>query len=318
MKLGVSTLMQPLPPQGDFSDPVYGRGGHSELAPLPGVTRSGRSTKTTRYYEEEEDDDEDEDGEGSDDEMNMLRPTGSRGGSRLGGRGTPQQHQASPRPPIGEAPPPPELPGQRLGQAPPSNRILVRRARKTPHVYYSESDAARAAEHREALVPIKIDLEVDNYRIKDHFVWNLQERLVGVSDFIRVFLQDLDLPMEPYAHQLEASIHQQIEEWTALAEIDVSPAKGGVWANRDPEDERKRRRRGEGEQRPEAKGKDARSWRWGIDEEFKKHMRETKGGVKRRRIEGAAGGEEEYIEGQDGEWEDDMRVIVNVSCCADQ
>lgn len=307
MKLGVSTLMQPLPPQGDFSDPVYGRGGHSELAALPGVTRSGRSTRTTRYYEEEEDDDDDEE---SDDEMNLMRKGASQ---RASARGTPQGHQQSPRPP----PPqqvvePPELPGQRLGQPPPGNKVIVRRARKTPHVYYSEADAARAAEHREALIPIKIELETDTHRIKDHFVWNLHERLVGVSDFIRVFLQDLDLPMEPYAHQLESSIHQQIEEWTALAGIDLSPAKGGVWANSESE-EKARRAQVAGAVKGAEKGKEARSWKWGIDEEFKKRMRETKGGAKRRKIEGQTKGGEEYIEGQDGEWEDDMRVILSVS-----
>ncbi|CAO1619724.1 unnamed protein product [Parajaminaea phylloscopi] len=331
MKLGVSTLMQPLPQQGDFSDPVYGRGGHQEMAALPGSTRSGRITKTTRYYEDESE--VDDESEGSDD------------GEGPGGQRTPATGNASPRgrsrrldasnpasgsrsTPIhgantGDAAHDPTLqpfepPGFRLGKPPPGSRVAVKKARRTAHVYYTEGDAARAADHRESLVPIKIELELESgHRIKDSFVWNINERLYTPEHFVRVFLQDLDLPYDPYGQQIEASILQQIDDWTPLAEIDVSPAPGGIWACREADAAKGEKRRADIADVRE-RNKDARSWDWGIKKEFRRHQRALNAASdvraskarlgKRKAIDSASS---DKVEGCDGQWEDDLRVVVN-------
>lgn len=312
--MGVSTLMQPLPPTGDFSDPVYGRGGHSELAPLPGATRSGRATRTAKYYEDESPIEEDSD---SDDED--TRGTGGRNSPRKGGsshlpssssRGTPV-HQQMQQAPVPE---PPEVPGHRLGKPPPANKVFIRKARRTPHVYHSQQDMAKAAESREVLIPIKIELETDTHRIRDSFVWNVNEKLMTPRQYIKVFLQDLDLPWDPYGHQMEASIQQQIDDWQTLAEIDVSPAKGGVWSPR------KRKAIGgmaaEGRDEEETRN-DARGWDWGIQREFKRFVKAAAPQIPKARREKALKRllleDDGQVEGQDGEWEDDLRVILDVS-----
>lgn len=307
MRLGVSTLMQPIPQSVDQSDPVYGRsvGIPSELlnaSAASGSRRSGRATANQRrYFEEESDDDEDE--EDDDDDNNDDGASGiPNGHSTPGGIGSPRRHPTIPNSLL---PPeePPERPGQRLGQPPPGNKLSVKRARKTPHVYYSESDAARAADHREMLVPIRIDLETETHRIRDAFTWNINERLLTPAQYARVFLQDLDLPLEPYASQIEAAINQQIDEWAALAELDIQPARGGIWACRDVDASRGEKFRADIEDDRE-RAKDARGWDWGIRREFKRALK------KRKR-----GGDEDSsaasLEGASGEWEDDLRVVVD-------
>lgn len=328
MKLGVSSLMQPLPQQGDFSDPVYGRGGHSELAALPGSTRSGRMTKTTRYYEDESEiDDESDDG---DDNNGHRTPLAGNASPRGRPRASLNLNHAnalngSRATPIGASdalPQPLEPPGYRLGKPPPGNRISVKRARRTPHVYFSDDDMARASDHREALIPIKIELELDSgHRIKDCFVWNINERLYTPDHFVRIFLQDLDVPYDTYGQQIEASIYQQIDEWTPLAEIDVSPAPGGIWACREPDATKGERRRVDISDVRE-KHKDARSWDWGIRQEFQRFHKAAKlatsakpsnsvGEKGRRKRKAFELSTLEKVEGADGQWEDDLRVVVN-------
>lgn len=305
MRLGVSTLMQPLPASNEPADhqPIFGK-----PVPIPesflnaapsGSRRSGRATANQRRYFEEasDDDDDDEDSDEDDDQ--------GEDGTITNGHGTPAGAFASPRPGLAQQAEEPDRPGQRLGRPLPAHKILVKRAKRTPHIYHSESDAARAADHRELLIPIRIDLETETHRIRDTFTWNVNERLLTPAHFARVFLQDLDLPVDPYAQQIEAAIHQQIQDWAMLAEVDLSPARGGIWACRDPDPTKGEKTRADVPDDKE-KAKDARSWDWGIQREFKRHMRRNK----RKRGTDPHDGTRP-LEGAQGEWEDDMRVLVD-------
>ncbi|CAO1616149.1 unnamed protein product [Sympodiomycopsis kandeliae] len=321
MKFGVSTLMQPLPPSGDQSDPMFGRsvGIPSELLhPGPsGSRRSGRATANQRRYFEEEsedDDDEEDDNDNNDDQANGV--------GQMNGISSPRRNHASVGASGGTNTPnnlhggmveePPEKPGQRLGRPPPGNKILVKRAKKTPHLYYSEADAARAADHREMLIPIRIELETETHRIRDLFTWNANEKLLTPAHFARIFLQDLDLPIDPYANQIEAAINQQIEEWSTLAEIDVGPARGGIWSCRDPDASKGEKFRSDITDERE-KAKDARAWNWGIEKNFKREMkrlkRESGPHPKKRKLDNASA--TEIPEGSKGEWEDDLRIVLD-------
>lgn len=315
MRTGVSTLMQPLPAAESLTDTlISGRGGGAAVAPLidhhaTGSRRSGRGAQQRRVYVEEssdiEEDDDDEDGEGGAAGAMASATASPRGQSLLPGgqgsssRGTPIQPGPTEQP---------ERPGERLGQPPPANKIFVKRAGKTPHSYFSESDLSRAAGVSERLIPIRIELITDTHRVKDCFTWNANERLFTPSTFVRIFLQDLDLPYDVYGPQLEASILQQIEDWNPISEIQMGPAAGGVWACREPDLLRGEKRKADIEDERE-KRKDARSWNYGIEKQFRRFIKAS-GKEKQRLLEDRP---DETVEGQDGEWEDDLRVISNVS-----
>lgn len=114
------------------------------------------------------------------------------------------------------------------------------------------------------------------------------------AQFAKIFLQDLDLPLEPYAAQIEASITQQLADATGVADVEIGPAAGGLWASRDPPPGL-----GRAALPPEEREKDARSWDWGLE---------------RRDWTGKRKAEAPLESGVElGEVEDDLRVIVDVS-----
>lgn len=184
MRMGVSNLVQPLPSTGDQSDPLFGRNVAVDYGGAVGSRRSGRSNANQRRYVEQVSDDDEDDDDDDDDDAPGTGPRGtgtpgtpSTSAAVLAGssRGTPSRGAAAA---AATAPPPtppeePDVPGQRLGQPLPANKVTVKRASRTPHVYFSDADVARAADHREMLVPIHLELETDTHRVKDSFLWNI-------------------------------------------------------------------------------------------------------------------------------------------------
>ena len=73
------------------------------------------------------------------------------------------------------------------------------------------------------LIPIRVELETDTHRIRDAFVWNLNEQIISPAAFARIFCADLDLPVHPYAEQVEGAIRAQIEEWEGVAAVELRP-----------------------------------------------------------------------------------------------
>jgi chromatin structure-remodeling complex subunit SFH1 len=84
-----------------------------------------------------------------------------------------------------------------------------------------------------ALVPIRVEFETDTHRIRDCFVWNLYETLVRPEAFARIFCQDLDLPLVPWADTVTNQIKAQLEEHEGIASMDLG-VDGHTAMNVDP------------------------------------------------------------------------------------
>ena len=69
-------------------------------------------------------------------------------------------------------------------------------------------------------VPIRVEFETDTHRIRDCFVWNLNERLISPESFARIFCTDLDLPTNPWAEMVANQIRAQLEEHEGVAALD--------------------------------------------------------------------------------------------------
>ncbi|PWN48940.1 SNF5-domain-containing protein [Violaceomyces palustris] len=184
-----------------------------------------------------------------------------------------------------------------LGLPPPGNKVVARRAIRTAHTYHPEEEMVKHAARGEVLVPIRIELETETHRIKDVFTWNMNEKLTTPYHFARLLLADLDLPVEPYATQIQNAILQQVEDATGTADLEIEPAAGGIWsaATRLRNDEREK---DEYEEEEEAT-KESRQWDWGLREtkdhqEFRTRMA--------KRLKTGKGL---------GDFEDDLRVIVD-------
>ncbi|GAA5975417.1 hypothetical protein JCM11641_004257 [Rhodosporidiobolus odoratus] len=208
MRLGTSALMQPNAFVGKDSGPTA-NGGPGPSAPSTGAKRQ---RSTVNYAELEQfpellDEEDDEKG----------------GPRKRGGSGTPgvqgKKHAA-----VAAAPPPvikPEVWGDGksyLGVLPPGNLVQVQPAKATKHVAHTEEKLEEHAEEIGAFVPIQIDLDVDSFKVRDSFVWNVREKLVTPSVFARTFCDDLDLPAS-YIEQVTQQISEQISEQAGVAEI---------------------------------------------------------------------------------------------------
>ncbi|KAJ3251677.1 SWI SNF, matrix associated, actin dependent regulator of chromatin, sub b, member 1 [Boothiomyces macroporosus] len=76
---------------------------------------------------------------------------------------------------------------------------------------------------QEVLVPIKIELEVDGYKIVDQFTWNLNEQVISTDKFAEYFCDDLDLNPQVYIPTVSRSIRSQIEEYKLYYQVQDAP-----------------------------------------------------------------------------------------------
>ncbi|CCJ30692.1 unnamed protein product, partial [Pneumocystis jirovecii] len=103
---------------------------------------------------------------------------------------------------------------------PPPDSVVKRKpAVKTRHI--SDDQMKFAAENEEVLIPIRLDLELDNYRLKDVFTWNMNEELITPDLFAQIMCADLDIPASIFAPQISSAIRTQIEEYAPVAEISL-------------------------------------------------------------------------------------------------
>ncbi|KIJ54251.1 hypothetical protein M422DRAFT_241501 [Sphaerobolus stellatus SS14] len=121
-----------------------------------------------------------------------------------------------------------------LGMIPPSRFIPLKVAHMTRHEYFAADALQGQARKPTNLIPIRVELETETHRIRDAFVWNLNEQLISPSTFAKIFCADLDLPIVPYAEQVEGAIRAQIEEWEGVASMDLRPPLPQPKTNEDP------------------------------------------------------------------------------------
>ncbi|KAJ7143572.1 hypothetical protein C8R43DRAFT_1199106 [Mycena crocata] len=130
---------------------------------------------------------------------------------------------------VQPAPPPPPLKPEKaeldqsyLGMVPPARFIMPKTMAPTPHVHHPPEVMEKEASRRAALVPIRVEFETETHRIRDCFVWNLNEELVRPENFARIFCADLDLPIVPWVETVTNQIRAQLEEHEAIARLELT------------------------------------------------------------------------------------------------
>lgn len=79
---------------------------------------------------------------------------------------------------------------------------------------------AKQGQKRTSLIPIRVEFETDTHRIRDCFVWNVNEELIKPETFAKIFCYDLDLPLT-FAETVAAQIRAQIEEHEGVASMEL-------------------------------------------------------------------------------------------------
>ncbi|KAG1748558.1 hypothetical protein EDB19DRAFT_1682378 [Suillus lakei] len=114
-----------------------------------------------------------------------------------------------------------ELDQSYLGMIPPSRFIKAKPVAPTAHEYPAPDMLQTQAQTRASLVPIRVEFETDTLRIRDCFVWNLNETLIKPESFAKVFCADLDLPSHPWVETVANQIRAQIEDHEGVASMDI-------------------------------------------------------------------------------------------------
>lgn len=88
-----------------------------------------------------------------------------------------------------------------------------KRVRTYPNAFddLSITNYAQAAEQVEVLVPIRLDLEHENHRVRDTFVWNKNEKIITPEKFSEILCDELDIPTNPFSSLVAMSINSQCE-----------------------------------------------------------------------------------------------------------
>lgn len=85
----------------------------------------------------------------------------------------------------------------------------------------------------EVMIPIRLDIDLESFKIKDAFMWNMNgiifhskrlmnvEELVTPDQFANIMCLDLDIPPQVFAPQISSAIRTQIEEYAPVAEIQI-------------------------------------------------------------------------------------------------
>lgn len=73
------------------------------------------------------------------------------------------------------------------------------------------------AAKEDTLVPIRIELEHEGYKLRDTFTWNLNESLITPEQFADIICDDLKLPQSIFSDQITKSIKEQLDDYNLNA-----------------------------------------------------------------------------------------------------
>ncbi|KAF8930956.1 hypothetical protein BGZ58_007925 [Dissophora ornata] len=100
-------------------------------------------------------------------------------------------------------------------------KTWVKRPRRTRHVYSPQKAMETMAEQDAILVPIRLEIDADEVRLRDAFTWNVNEQLMTPEQFAEILCDDLDLSVAKFVPEIAQSIRNQIAEFEPIVEVQV-------------------------------------------------------------------------------------------------
>jgi SNF5 / SMARCB1 / INI1 len=75
----------------------------------------------------------------------------------------------------------------------------------------------------DVLVPITIEIDLEDFKILDSFTWNLNEKNITPEKFAEYFCGDLGLDQNHYASTVSRSIRQQVDAFKKYYQYSDAP-----------------------------------------------------------------------------------------------
>jgi len=77
---------------------------------------------------------------------------------------------------------------------------------------HSEDALGENAQMEDALVPIRLDMEIEGHKLRDSFTWNRNETCLNPADFAKILCDDLELPPAHFVQAITQAIETQLED----------------------------------------------------------------------------------------------------------
>ncbi|CAM0142929.1 unnamed protein product [Umbelopsis sp. WA50703] len=103
----------------------------------------------------------------------------------------------------------------------PVNTELRKIPRKRNLIHSTDEDLRRSSDVDEVLVPIRLDLDLDDIKLRDVFMWNMNEQFLTPEKFGEILCEDLELPIYKYAPRIAESIRAQVQDFESIHEVEI-------------------------------------------------------------------------------------------------
>ncbi|OCF78534.1 hypothetical protein I204_00474 [Kwoniella mangroviensis CBS 8886] len=92
---------------------------------------------------------------------------------------------------------------------------MTRTHRNRTLIKFSPAQLKSMAEVEDHIVPVRLDLEHDNFRLKDTFMWNVSDKVVTPELFAQSLCDDFQVPHQHFASRIVAAIQERVQEYQA-------------------------------------------------------------------------------------------------------
>ncbi|KAI9247094.1 hypothetical protein EDC94DRAFT_367364 [Helicostylum pulchrum] len=105
--------------------------------------------------------------------------------------------------------------------------------RKKNHLFYSFSDLQHISSIDEVLVPVRLDIDVDSIKLRDRFLWNMNEQFLTPEKFGEMLCEDLDLSTHRFVQPIADSIRAQVLDFESFTQVQLPATYTRVVINLD-------------------------------------------------------------------------------------
>ncbi|CAO3700629.1 unnamed protein product [Rhizopus stolonifer] len=98
---------------------------------------------------------------------------------------------------------------------------LPKITRKKNNIHYTELDLNKISETDEILVPIRLDIDIDSIKLRDRFLWNMNEQYLTPERFGEMLCEDLELPPYKFVQPIADLIRAQVLDFESVSTIQL-------------------------------------------------------------------------------------------------
>ncbi|KAI8362603.1 hypothetical protein BD560DRAFT_448784 [Blakeslea trispora] len=102
---------------------------------------------------------------------------------------------------------------------PPPSADWQKVIRKKNEFPYTPKELEAISEIEEVLVPVRLDVDVDSIKLRDRFLWNMNEQYLTPEKFAEMLCVDLQLSIHRFAQPIADSIRSQVLDFESFNQV---------------------------------------------------------------------------------------------------